>query len=82
MTGRVQAESINPCPIPDGAAHIWGYFLQLNRERSQGMNGSQPLTSSNILAWMALEGVQLEHWELTGIRALDRAAMESYTGDS
>ena len=77
MTGRVQPESINPCPIPDGAAHIWGYFLQLNRERSQGMNGSQPLTSSNILAWMALEGVQLEHWEVGAVRRLDVAALAS-----
>ena len=68
-------EGINPEELPSEAAHVWHWFLELHESRSQGMNGPQPITNLEILAYAGLTGIQFEGWELAAMRRLDRLAL-------
>lgn len=65
-------ENPNPMPFPEGAAHVWGWFLELGSGRTGGF-GPNPLTWEGIAAWCHLTGNQLAPWELRAIKALDAA---------
>ncbi len=77
-TGVMPAEGINPCTLPPVCEHVWSWFLQLNQERPVGdMGGPRALTSSCLVAWMALEQIRLAPWEVAAIRRLDQVALAS-----
>lgn len=81
-TGVMPAEGINPVELPPECVQLWAWFLQLNQERAvSDMGGPRPLTSANLLAWMQLEGVRLEGWEILAIRRLDQVALASCAED-
>lgn len=50
---------------------VWRYFNDLSRDRSSNGFGYNAITSSDILAWMTVTGVQLEQWQIGAIRRLD-----------
>jgi hypothetical protein len=77
MTGTMPEEGRNPVEAPQAVMHLWGWFLQLNGSRQQGMNGAQPISNVEYLAFFTLEDLALEGWETAALRRLDGIALES-----
>lgn len=57
--------------IVEGAEYLWGYFLELNASRWDGINGWLPISDQQIMAWCSLTGVRLRAWEYAALRAMD-----------
>lgn len=69
QTGKAPPELDIP-PVPHELAHVWGYFLEMNRKRQCGMSIS-PLADSEILAWERRHRISLTPFEGECIDALD-----------
>lgn len=66
---------------PPLAAHVWGWFLELNSERgSNGMEAGR-ITSQMMRDWCWATGNKLELWERKAIRRLDDVFMRSLKND-
>lgn len=74
-TGQPPDELL-PVPIPPGCDALWQTFMELHRARSAGMGGPAAISWQDILAWQAINGVQLNPWEVSVIQQLDRVAVE------
>lgn len=78
---KIVAQSTNKVPnelkdlpeLPESAAHVWRWFLDLNSHRKITVNGPSAISYSEILAWQELNFEKLKRWEVTAIKALDRA---------
>lgn len=69
QTGKAPLELEIPS-VPHELAHVWGYFLEMNRKRQCGM-GVSPLADSEILAWERRNRIALTPFEGECIDALD-----------
>lgn len=58
--------------IPDAAVDLWGWFWELDGGRQSGMS-QNPLLWSEIESWGRQMRARLTPWELSVIRAMDRA---------
>lgn len=60
--------------LPDLAAHIWGWFKELDEGRGvDAMSGRMlPVTYNELKAWAELTGVTLSPFEVKTLKALDR----------
>jgi hypothetical protein len=58
--------------IPDAAVDLWGWFWELDGGRQSGMS-QNPLLWSEIESWGRQMRTRLTPWELSIIRAMDRA---------
>lgn len=65
-------------PLPDGAAHLWEVFRQLDLARGHTEAGPLPISHTEILAWCILYEDQLSVWEIEAIRALDGVALRRF----
>ncbi|WP_420213849.1 phage tail assembly chaperone [Janthinobacterium fluminis] len=66
---RAAAEQAAP-PLPYELAHIWEWFVQLNRKRQNGM-ALNPLSSAEILAWQRRHRLDIEPFEHAALDRLD-----------
>lgn len=64
-------------PIPEELQYLWGFFLDLSRQRASNGFGILPLQYSDILAWLVLNQLSLDRWELDAILRLDGAYLAS-----
>lgn len=71
--GIMPEELANEPDIPESAAHVWHYFIQLNRARGSNGFGANPLSYTEIKNWCELSGIRLEQWELDAIVEMDSA---------
>ncbi|MGX9443858.1 phage tail assembly chaperone [Nitrobacteraceae bacterium UC4446_H13] len=71
LTLDAQVTRSTPVELPSPIQHVWEWFIELHKSRSQGFNGWLPISNLEILAWCALTGVQLRPWEYAALRALD-----------
>ncbi|MDE2096247.1 MAG: hypothetical protein KGL39_03310 [Patescibacteria group bacterium] len=70
--GSKKAELTNPTPLPDEAAYLWDWYMELSHTGRIYHEGiALPLTSSEVLAWSTLRGLSLTPWEVRVIRLLD-----------
>lgn len=67
-------ESLAPAlaQLPFELAHVWQYFVQMNRKRQNGMMVN-PLSSLDILAWQLRYRMRLTAWEEELVDQLDAA---------
>lgn len=72
-TKKVPVELQDQPELPESAAHVWDWFLELNSERTASMAGLNTISYSEIRAWAELENEKLAVWEVKAIKALDRA---------
>lgn len=63
--------------LPELAAHVWEYFLQLHIERGSSGMSHRAITSTGIKDWCEISRIKLEPWELRAIRAIDNEWMRS-----
>lgn len=57
-------------PFPDALSHVWSAFCRLSGRRTVGM-AANPITWSDIDAFVRLSGVRLAPWEIRLIEELD-----------
>jgi hypothetical protein len=70
------AELANAPPLPEMAAHVWGYFWDLSRFRGSNGFGPNRITPTGIKDWCWLTGNKLELWETRAIALLDEAYLK------
>lgn len=57
-------------------AHIWNFFLRLDRHRSSNGYGANPLSWADIKAFFDVHGILPEEYELLAISMLDNVRLE------
>lgn len=62
-------------PLPLELAHVWAWFLELSEARASGSLGTSPITFGEMLAWAQLTDRKPRPFEITLLRALDRALL-------
>jgi hypothetical protein len=77
-----RAKGLNPSTVtperlpPRGCEEIVLAFLSLHRSRSHNGFGPLPIALTEIVSWAALNGVELNCWEVEAIQSMDAVAME------
>ncbi len=71
MTGREPEELRNPTEFPNLLSHIWSFFLELHRTRSQGFSGFNPISYQDIQAWATLKDYNIRPLDVGTIVELD-----------
>jgi hypothetical protein len=61
--------------FPIIVSHIWTAFVHISYSRSAGFSGPNPITYSEIKAWMELTHTPLRSWEVEAIKRLDAVYM-------
>jgi hypothetical protein len=71
-TGIVD-EALNLPSFPTAIQYLWGWFHELQSARTGNGFGANPITFSEIQAWMQLTGRTVHPWEINALKELDRA---------
>lgn len=75
QTGRTLSELVEP-EIPEGAAALWGIFLELH----SGRRGKEPLAWQDLHAWQQVSETRLTPAEANLMLRMDCAALEALNG--
>lgn len=62
-----------PVEFPDPLVHIWSAFCDLNAARSMGFSAPNPITYTELKAYMELTGTPLSPVDVDAIKRLDVA---------
>jgi hypothetical protein len=68
--------------LPESCVPVWKWFIDLNNSRSSNGFGVNPLSYSDIKAYLDLIGVEVEEWELYLIKRIDNEALNSYSKEA
>lgn len=74
QTGLVHEDLLTECP--ETAQYLWNYHLEISARRTRNAKGAgNPISISELDAWMRITGVTLEQFELEALDQLDRLHM-------
>lgn len=71
MNPRAAEAELKGPELPEAAAHVWGWFIELCASRQHGAYAVQSLTYAEIEAWSRLTGRALRPFEVAWLRTLD-----------
>lgn len=81
QTGEEPAQLRDAPGLPEFAAHVWAWFIEMHAERgNDGMNAAR-ITAGQIRDFCWAEGVVMARWERRAIRAVDAAWMKAQRHD-
>lgn len=69
--GRKLKETEPDVEFPFEIQYLWAAFIQLSNARTAGFSGPNPLSYSEIKAWMEVTNTPLKSWEVDAIKRLD-----------
>lgn len=69
-----------PCEFPNLLSHIWAAFLRLNKTRKGGFSGPEPISYTEIKAYIELSNHSLDSWEVDAIIELDQIYLRVSNG--
>ena len=72
VTGEDDPELHVP-PFPEPLRRLWDKFLSLHEGRTYGINGVNPVSYTDIDAWMRVTGNDLDEWEVKAFMKIDKA---------
>lgn len=81
QSGECPKELAEAPPLPELAAHVWTWFLELHVDREYAKGEPRPIRSREFIDWMTLTGARPAPWEIRAIRAVDAAWRESQRHD-
>ncbi len=61
-------------------SHVWSAFIALNRSRTVGFSGPNPIGYEQIKAWKELTGTPLDAREVEAVMSLDTIYMRVTNG--
>ncbi len=62
--------------IPESIEHIWPWFWDLHKTRSNGMSGPSPITYLEIQAWNNLTNNNIREIEVEFLKIMDRIYLQ------
>jgi hypothetical protein len=62
--------------IPYCIEHVWEWFWQIHKGRTNNMSGPNPLTWTDLLAWTVVTGIQVRPIEFEIIKEMDSAYLK------
>ena len=66
-----------PPSLPHGTAHIWNTFCRLDAKRRSNGFGPEPISYSEIEAYLRVTGESLDPWEVKALAELDDQYIEA-----
>lgn len=57
--------------LPKLVSYLWGFFLDIHKQRANNGFGPSPIAFTEIKAWMELYRQKLKPWEIRAILAID-----------
>jgi len=79
QTGKTPKELESP-PFPTLVSHIWSAFIALSSARTNGYNGPNPLTYTDIKAWAELTNSYVSSRDVEAIKLLDTVFIRTQNG--
>jgi len=67
---------------PEGALHVWEWFIELCGGRQSGFGGAEPITYAEILAWSTLTAARPTATEISMLKSLDQLFLSVYHQES
>lgn len=58
--------------VREEGQYLFDWFIELDKSRSSGMNGPNPLSSGEIKAWAEFTGNIIARWDFRTLHAMDR----------
>ena len=77
QTGREMPELEGP-PFPQALVHVWSAFIDLSQCRSVGFSSPNPISYSEIRAYMETTMTPLSPIEVQAVRELDTAYLGAH----
>jgi hypothetical protein len=68
--------------LPESCRQVWKWFIDLNNSRSSNGYGVNPLSYSDIKAYLDMISIDVEEWELNLIKRIDNEALNSYSKEA
>jgi len=75
---RYLGKPVDGPEAPPQAAHLLGWFYELNAGRTSSGFGPNPLTWGDFTAWSSLTGTTLRPWEVRMLKRLDHLFLKTY----
>lgn len=75
---RYLGRTIDGPEVPPQAAHLLGWFYELNAGRTSSGFGPNPLTWGDFTAWASLTGTTLRPWEVRMLKRLDHLFLKTH----
>lgn len=73
MLGQPPPALLAPKELPECAAYLWRWFIELSCARSYSEAGPLPISHAEMLAWARLTRNDPDAWEIAALREIDRA---------
>lgn len=73
----IEAELDGPS-LPEDSAHLWAWFVELDRSRGSTGFGPAPIGWQDMAAWASLTGRWPMPWECQALMAVDRVFLEEW----
>lgn len=70
-TGKTHPDLIQP-EVDESLFYLWGWFIELNAQRTSSGFGGNPIQFVDIRAWASLTARNPTPWEIKTIRKLDQ----------
>lgn len=70
-TGKQHPDLVQP-EMDDSLIYLWGWFIELNSQRTSNGFGGNPIQFVDIQAWASLTQRNPTPWEIKTIRRLDQ----------
>lgn len=79
QTGKTPEELMGP-EFPASVLYVWSAFVALNSGRSMGFSGPNPISYSEIKAWLELTNTHLSPRDIEAIKLLDTCYVRTHHG--
>lgn len=75
---QLEGKGVVMVTIPAGGELLWKWFMALHKTRQAGMNGPQPITYAEIVAYSRIYSLPIEPRHVAVLIAMDQAYLELF----
>ncbi|WP_395774062.1 hypothetical protein [Agrobacterium pusense] len=74
---QLEGKGVAMVAIPAGGELLWKWFMALHKTRQAGVNGPQPITYAEIVAYSHINSLPIEPRHVAILIAMDQAYLET-----